>query len=153
MSTPADLYEQDFYAWTQEQASKLRSGDLATLDLAHLAEELESMGRSERRELINRLAVLLAHLLKWQYQAERRGSGKSWRATIKEQRRQVQRVLKDSPSLQRGLGDSVAEAYGDAIQKVVRETPLEEAELPPDCPFTLAQVLDNGFWPGGDHDA
>src|SRR5512134_2414110 len=102
MSTPAELYEQDFYAWTQEQASKLRSGELVTLDLEHLAEEIESMGRSERRELINRLAVLLAHMLKWQYQPERRGSGKSWRATIKEQRRQVQRVLKDSPSLQHG---------------------------------------------------
>ena len=147
MSTEPDLYEQDFYAWTQEQATKLRSSELATLDLEHLAEEIESMGRSERREFLNRLAVLLAHLLKWRYQPERRGSGKSWRATIKEQRRQVRRVLKDSPSLHHGLENNFAEAYGDAIQKVVRETPLEETDLPEECPFTLEQVLDTEYWP------
>lgn len=97
-STLHKLYETDLYAWANENAALLRAGELDRIDLLHLAEELESMGRSERRALENRLAVLLTHLLKWRYQSALRGT--SWRVTIKEQRLQVQRLLRDNPSLQ-----------------------------------------------------
>jgi len=102
------LYERDFYAWTQEQAALLRSGQLERLDRVHLAEEIEALGRQERRELVNRLGILLGHLLKWQFQPHLRG--KSWRATLSEQRRQIQRLLKESPSLKPELAAALAEA-------------------------------------------
>ena len=91
------LYEQDFYAWANEQAALLRSGRVSDADLEHIAEEIESMGRSEKRELISRLKLLLAHLLKWQFQPTLRGN--SWRLTIEEQRRDVAEHLADNPSL------------------------------------------------------
>jgi hypothetical protein len=123
------LYERDFYAWTQEQAALLRSGQLERLDRVHLAEEIEALGRQERRELVNRLGILLGHLLKWQFQPHLRG--KSWRATLSEQRRQIQRLLKESPSLKPELAAALAEAYQDGILLVVKETPLAEDDLPP----------------------
>ncbi|MFS8866629.1 DUF29 domain-containing protein [Synechococcus sp. OH30] len=140
------LYERDFYAWTQEQAALLRAGQLQQLDTVHLAEEIEALGRQERRELVNRLGILLGHLLKWQFQPQLRG--KSWRATISEQRRQIQRLLKESPSLKPELLVALPEAYQDGILLVVKETPLSEEELPAECPYTLEQVLDLGFYPG-----
>jgi hypothetical protein len=139
------LYERDFYAWTQEQAALLRSGQLERLDRVHLAEEIEALGRQERRELVNRLGILLGHLLKWQFQPHLRG--KSWRATLSEQRRQIQRLLKESPSLKPELAAALAEAYQDGILLVVKETPLSEDDLPPDCPYTLEQVMDPSFYP------
>jgi hypothetical protein len=139
------LYERDFYAWTQEQAALLRSGQLERLDRVHLAEEIEALGRQERRELVNRLGILLGHLLKWQFQPHLRG--KSWRATLSEQRRQIQRLLKESPSLKPELAAALAETYQDGILLVVKETPLAEDDLPPDCPYTLEQVMDPSFYP------
>jgi uncharacterized protein DUF29 len=147
MSTPADLYEQDFYAWTQAQAALLRAGDVAALDHDHVAEELESMGRRERHELIHRLAVVLIHLLKWQHQPSRRG--RSWQLTIKEQRRQTARVLQDNPSLKAHLDQILIEAYGDAVIGAARETGLDEAAFPASCPFSLEQLLSDSYWPGG----
>ena len=138
-------YQQDFHAWSLENARLLRAGRFAEIDAANIAEELESMGRSEREELINRLTVLLGHLLKWRFEPQLRG--KSWRATIKEQRRRIERRLAKSPSLKHGIDDSFEEAYDYAILLVVRETPLEEKDLPADCPFTLDQTLDEDFWP------
>ncbi|MEN9232233.1 MAG: DUF29 domain-containing protein, partial [Thermostichus sp. DG02_5_bins_236] len=95
------LYDRDFYAWIQEQATLLKSGQWDQLDIANLVEEIESLGRQERRELVNQLGILLGHLLKWQFQPQLRG--KSWRATITEQRRQIQRLLQDNPSLKPDL--------------------------------------------------
>lgn len=141
----AGLYDQDFYAWTQEQAALLKEGRLSVLDVDHLAEELEGMGRSERRELVNRLAVLLAHLLKWQYQPVRRG--RSWRATITEQRYRVQERLEESPSLHHDMDDSMARAYRYAVLQAIRETGLAEDSFSDRCPYTLAQALDHDFWP------
>jgi hypothetical protein len=140
------LYERDFYAWTQEQAALLRSGQLERLDRVHLAEEIEALGRQERRELVNRLGILLGHLLKWQFQPHLRG--KSWRATLSEQRRQIQRLLKESPSLKPELAAALAEAYQDGILLVVKETPLAEDDLPAECSYTLEQVVNLGFYPG-----
>jgi hypothetical protein len=139
------LYAQDYYAWTKEQAAKLRAGRVAEIDLEDLAEEIESMGRSEWYELVNRLAVLLAHLLKWRCQPSRRSN--SWRLTIKEQRRRVLLRLKKSPSLQHELEETLGDAYESAVLKAAREMKVDESTLPAHCPFTVKQVLDNDYWP------
>lgn len=106
-------YETDFYGWTEHQASLLRAGRFGEIDREHLIEEIESMGRSERAELENQLAVLLAHLLKWRHQPVLRSRG--WQLTIIEQRRQIARLLRRNPSLQYRVAESLEEAYGDAL--------------------------------------
>ncbi len=141
----ADLYERDFHAWASAQAELLRAGNLAAIDLAHIAEEIESMGRSERRELVNRLVVLLLHLLKWRFQADRRGN--SWRLSIKEQRIRLRSHLDDNPSLKTQIDWAIAQAYTLALIEAERETGLPESTFPVICPFTLDQCLDDTFWP------
>mgnify|MGYP002777126919 CR=1 FL=1 len=139
------LYETDFYAWTQQQSALLKQNILEKLDLPHLVEELEDLGRRERQELRNRLSVLLGHLLKWHYQSERRGN--SWRATIREQRTQVQLVLNDNPSLKPYLAEALAIAYQLGQDLAVQETGLDYDTFPAKCPYTLAQILDETFFP------
>lgn len=138
-------YEQDFYAWTRHNAQLLREGKLAEIDMENIAEELESMGKSEKRELINRLIVLLAHLLKWQFQPEHRSS--SWNGTLIEQRRQIKRLLQDSPSLKRLLNAELNESYLDAILDAANDTGMPQANFPSACPYTIEQLLDNDFYP------
>jgi hypothetical protein len=139
------LYDQDFYALANEQAALLRAGKLDAADIEHIAEEIESMGRSEKRELINRLAVLLLHLLKWQFQPERRGN--SWRLTIKGQRRSLGRHLADNPSLKSQLPSAIEDAYGDALIEAERETELPGEIFPSSCPFTYEEAISDDFWP------
>ncbi len=141
----ANLYEQDFHAWTQEQASKLKAGRLAELDIDHLTEELESMGATERREVINRLTVLVTHLLKWQFQPSHRG--RSWELTIKIQRRDVEQVLRQNPSLRSRLSEFFPDAYQTAVLKAAKETRIDVERFPVDPPFTVTQALDAEFWP------
>jgi hypothetical protein len=129
----ASKYETDFYAWANEQAELLRTGRVAEADLEHIAEEIASMGRGEKRELVSRLAVLLLHLLKWAHQPERRG--KSWRLTIAEQRRQIARHLRDNPSLAASLDEAMADAYGDAVLRAEAETDLPRDFFPWSCPY------------------
>src|SRR5271170_1000786 len=114
MSRNAVAYDDDFFAWTQEQARLLRDGELADVDVENLAEEIGSMGKSDRREIRNRLIVLLTHLLKWQFQPSSRST--SWSGTIIEQRQQIGSVIADSPSLQQ----VVPEAFDIAYQSVRR---------------------------------
>jgi hypothetical protein len=140
-----DLYETDFYAWANEQAALLRAGKLSAADIEHIAEEIESMGRTEKRELISRLTVLLLHLLKWQFQSGIRGN--SWRLTIKEQRRRSLRHLQENPSLKACLNEIIETAYGDALIEVERETGLPEETFPAECPWSFDQIMDAGFWP------
>ncbi len=144
----ASLYETDLYAWTTRNAALIRAGRLSEVDLMNVAEELESMGRSERRALSSRLAVLLMHLLKWRHQPERRGN--SWRATIKEQRRQVQKLLTESPSLRPELASILLDAYEGAVLAAVAETDLDESTFPEVCPFTVEQALAPDYWPDGE---
>ena len=139
------LYEHDFHAWANEQASLLRAGKLAAVDLAHVAEEIESMGRSERRELVNRLVVLLLHLLKRRFQADRQGN--SWRLSIKEQRIRLKSHLEDNLSLKSQIDWAITQAYQLALIEAERETGLPESTFPVICPFTFDQLLDNAFWP------
>ena len=141
----AGLYEHDFHAWANEQAGLLRAGKLAAVDRAHVAEEIESMGRGERRELVNRLVVLLLHLLKWRFQAERQGN--SWRLTIKEQRILLRSHLEDNPSLKSQINWAITQASQLALIEAERETGLPESTFPVICPFRFDQMLDNGFWP------
>ena len=144
-SAPPIQYEEDFYAWTREQAANLRAGALTELDLEHLAEEVESMGISQRNELKNRLRVLLLHLLKWRFQPTERSSG--WVGTITEQRDRLELLLEDSPSLQRLQNEAMAYAYPKARRAANRETHLPLSTFPEICPFTFEQVLNEEFWP------
>jgi|GEM_PF-416256 len=126
---PSNLYETDFYAWTLEQSKLLKKGDFKHLDIPNLVEEIESLGKQERRELENCLGILIGNLLKWDYQPEKRS--KSWRATIREQRREILGLLKQSPSLKPYLAVAIADAYESGLDLVVKETPLDYQDLPP----------------------
>jgi hypothetical protein len=134
------LYDQDFLAWTERQAALLRAGRLDQLDLDHLAEELDTMGRSEWSELENRLEVLLLHMLKWDFQPARRS--RSWRSTMREQRNALRRLLRRSPGLKRNLETTIAEVYPDAVGRAIDETGLRAATFPDALPCSLAGVLE-----------
>lgn len=136
-------YEKDFYAWAAHNAELLRQGNFSELDTENIAEELEAMSRSEKRELINRLAVLLRHLLKWHYQPDKRSH--SWEYTIIEQ---VQQVLEDSPSLSREFEEKLKRAYDLAVLSAARETGLSRNAFPVACPYTFDQIFNENFYPG-----
>jgi len=138
-------YNADFYGWTQEQASLLKAGRLSELDIDNLLEEVETMGRSEKRELDSRLTVLLIHLLKWQYQPIRRG--RSWQLTIKGQRINFSETLDENPSLKPQLDTILKRAYAKSIIKAAQETALEEQAFPSICPWSLSQILDDNYYP------
>lgn len=146
-------YEQDFHQWIEHHIALLREGRLNEIDVSHLIEELEDMGKSNRRELKNRFTVLIAHLLKWQYQYKqlqdlwRTFTGGSWRATINNQRTELIDLLKDSPSLNQFLAEGVSEAYPSALELVIEETHLPESTFPKTCPYTVEQLLDKKFYP------
>lgn len=139
------LYDRDFYAWANEQAALLREGKLSQADIEHIAQEIESMGRTEKRELVSRLTVLLLHLLKWRYQPQKRT--KSWESSIKVQRGLLADHLDDNPSLRPLAPIAVARAYQLAILEAVGETNLIEATFPPECPWAFEQAMDADFWP------
>jgi len=140
-------YETDFHRWILEQSALLKAGQLDNLDVPHLIEELESMSARERRELINRLAVLLTHLLKWQFQPERRCT--SWRLTINEQRRQLELLLEDSPSLGQHLPQFLERAYRNATRAALEETGFLKSPFPEQCTYSFEQIMDEGYWPEG----
>lgn len=138
-------YDADFYAWTQEQVKLLREGRWAEVDLSNLIEEIESLGKQERRELENRLTILLGHLLKWQFQSDIRS--KSWRATLREQRRQIRKHLKENPSLQPFIPEIIKDAYENSLDLAVRETLLDYKDFPSECPYRFEQAIDDKFLP------
>ena len=140
-------YETDVVAWANEQARLIRAGRFDLLDLEHIAEEIEDVGKSEQRELANRMAVLLAHLLKWQYQPERRGN--SWTRTIRNQRERLEHRLTKTPSLRACLNDPGwwDDAWGDACDAASKETGLGVDTLPEECPWAIAEVLGADWLP------
>jgi len=152
------LYDRDFYRWTQEQAALLRGADALKphgeaprgvwqdLDWENLAEEIETLGRSERNEIESRLMVLLLHLLKWAYQRDHRS--RSWEATIVEQRRRIAKRVLDNPSLRSYPQLIFAEEYSTARLKAAGETDLPLETFPERCPFSVDQALDEAFGPG-----
>jgi hypothetical protein len=140
-------YEQDIVAWANEQAAFVRAGRFDLLDLEHIAEEIEDVGKSEQRELESRMSVLLAHLLKWQFQPTHRGA--SWEKTIKDQRKMVLIRLKQTPSLKASLGDAdwKEASWIDAVAQASKETGIDRSKLPDVCPWTQEQILSVDFFP------
>ena len=139
------LYEQDYYGWANEQAALLRAGNLGAADIENIAEEIESMGKGEKRELVNRLIVLLQHLLKWQYQPEMRG--RSWEATVLVQRDQIASHLQDNPSLKSKIPEAMRDAFRIARLQAIGETKLPRGTFSLECPYTFDLAMRGDFWP------
>jgi Domain of unknown function DUF29 len=146
MPTRPNLHDSDFYAWSLEQAALLRAGRVQEADLAAIAEEIESMGKTEKRELVSRLTVLLLHLLKWERQPA--GRGNSWRLSIANARDEIADLLDDNPSLKTVIDEVTASAYRYARRKAAIETDLGEEAFPAQCPWSFAEAMDGAFWPG-----
>ncbi|NBC49133.1 MAG: DUF29 family protein [Gammaproteobacteria bacterium] len=143
-------YEEDFFTWTQEQAAYLKQGRFDLLDLEHLAEEVGDIGKSEQRELAHRLAVLIAHLLKLQVQLDRtRTNEKSWRNTVRTQRRALSRHLQQSPGLKNPiqLTRALENGWDDGRDQAIQKTGIDPDLFPEDNPYSLHQLLDPEYWP------
>jgi hypothetical protein len=147
MTSRRSLHDNDFYAWSLEQAALLRAGRVGEADLATIAEEIESMGKTEKRELVSRLTVLLLHLLKWERQPA--GLGNSWRLSIANARDEIADLLEDNPSLNAVIDDVMTSAYRYARRKAAIETDMPEDTFPAQCPWSFVRATDEGFWPGG----
>ena len=143
----ATLYQSDFYTWARQQADLLREGRFDTLDAEHLIEELEAMGSRERRELANRLTVLLTHLLKWQFQPSRQGA--SWTLTIRVQRMDIADLLNDEPGLIPEIPQAFEKAYRKARLLAANETGMDEATFPKQAPYTIEQTMADDYLPEG----
>jgi Domain of unknown function DUF29 len=141
-------YEDDLFGWTQEQAALLRAHAVDGIDWENLAEEIESMGGRDRRKLESRLTMILLHLLKWQAQPALRGA--SWRKTLRTQRREIRKLLKQSPSLRREVPAIIREAYADAVKDAIDETGLRAGAFPGTCPYAPDDVLDEDHLPTTD---
>ena len=140
-----ELYHKDFAAWTSETARQLRAGRFSEIDVEHVAEEIEDLGKREERELLSRLTVLVTHLLKWNCQADKKTS--SWQSTMDTQRAELRRLLRQSPSLKRTSAASEAEIYPDAVERASIETGLPAHAFPPRCPFSVDEILLRTFFP------
>lgn len=140
-----NLYEKDFYAWTQEQAKFIKERALDKLDLQHLFEEIESMGAKERSELKNRLAQLMMHLLKWKYQPSRQS--RSWQNSIDDQREELQDLLSDNPSLKSKVDEYFVKSYKKAVRQAISETGLDDSLFPKECEWSITEILTDNFLP------
>jgi len=145
MNNLAVEYEHDFCAWLEHNAVLLRQGRVSEIDNGNIAEELETMGKSQHRELTNRLKILFAHLLKWEFESDHRS--KSWKRTIIEQRQQIRQLLETSPSLKHGIDEKVEKAYANAVEYAAFETGIPQADFPGICPYSMEQGLDRNFYP------
>jgi hypothetical protein len=143
----ATRYEQDVVAWASEQAALLRTGQLSAIDVEHIAEEIEDVGKSEQRKLASRMSVLLAHWLKWRFQPSRRS--KSWQFTIRTQRKEVAYVLNEAPSLRGKFSDAawLDIAWSKARSFVSHETGLDLDVFPEALPWAVDDVLSHEFHP------
>ena len=153
MSEFSELYQTDYSAWTRRQAELLRAGHYAELDIDHLLQELSDMSKSDRRELESRLLILIAHLLKWQFQYQtlserwREFKGDSWRATIVEQRKQLAVLLRQSPGLKSILTETIGGTYPDAVDLACKETGRPPETFPAQCPYSGKQLFDDDWYP------
>jgi hypothetical protein len=143
-------YDSDFCAWADDQARRLRKSKPTGLDWENLAEEIGSLGRSDRRAVGSALKVVLEHLIKGEFQPEKRST--SWSDSIEEHRDRILRILEDSPSLAGLPADILAQEYRRARRKALRDSGISAGSVPADCPFTAAEALDPDFWPGSPHD-
>lgn len=140
------LYETDFYAWTKEQVTLLRNEQWSQIDLQNLIEEIQSLGKQQRQELRNRLSVLIGHLLKWEYQSQRRS--RSWLSTLRIQRLDIAELLEENPSLKPYLEEALRKAYLKGVELAVGETDLPKRTFPVECPYSLVEIVDYDFYPG-----
>lgn len=140
-------YESDYYGWTQEQAALLREGRINQLDLQNLAEEIEDMGKAAKRSLRSHLHVLLAHLLKWEYQPHYPYK-RSWELTIDEQRDSIIDLLADNLGLTPKIPELTAFAYRSALRSAEKETGLPQKTFPKECPWGFEQMTNFDYWPG-----
>ena len=138
-------YQSDVVAWAQQQAHWIRTRQFDKLDLANIAEEIEDVGKSEKRGLASPMAVLLAHLLKWQYQPQLQS--KSWQRTIRVQRKSIWTNLEDTPSLKTQLSDArwLQATWDDAVALAIKETQLDT--FPESCPWTTQDFLEENWLP------
>ena len=139
------LYEEDFVVWTTHNAELLRAGRLQEADIERIAEELEDLGKSQRRALESRLTGLLLLLLKWHFQQERRSSSR--RAKIVAQRIAIAKILREAPSLESHFSNVAGEAYRDAVELAIAETELPAERFPSEVPYALDQLLNRDFFP------
>ncbi len=144
-SQTRSLYDRDFVGWTGQIAAALRQGDWAAIDVENLIEEVEALGKSDRRAIKSRLEVLLMHLLKWQFQPEARS--RSWQATMLEQRLRIADILEDSPSLKNYLPTVLESAYDGARKLAAIETGLAVEQFPASCESAIGQILDETYLP------
>lgn len=140
--TPA-LYDTDFFAWTEKTVENIRSGRLEQVDLEHVAEEIEDMGKRDLRELNSRIQTILVHLLKCRFQPEK--FGVSWSATIVRERGRIERILEQSPSLKRKSEAGLDKTYRLALREASVETGLPRSTFPAQCPYSYEQILDFDF--------
>jgi hypothetical protein len=145
MARNSVAYDEDFFAWTQEQSRLLREGALSQIDAENVAEELESMGRNNRRELGSRLTLILQHMLKWQFQPGRRSH--SWIITVNTQRDEIAKIIADSPSLRPAVRETLVSAYSSARRDAAVATNLPLSKFPAECPFSEEDVLSGEFPP------
>ena len=132
-------YATDFYGWATDTAAKIRSGRLSEVDLEHVAEEIDSLGKSEQLQLSNRLVILIAHMLKWEFQPGQQKPG--WMSTIKEQRFRIRRLIEKNPSLRPIIEETIQDPYPLAVLFAVNETNIVEEDFPRTCPYTMDEVL------------
>ena len=142
---PPTLYETDYLQWIETTVTKLQNQDYTNVDWENLIEEIADMGRSERKSLKSNLIVILLHLLKWQFQPDKRSG--SWESSIIEHRRRVQESLQDSPSLKPYLEEIFTECYTQAVKQAKAETGLPKESFPVICPYHLAEVVVDDFLP------
>jgi hypothetical protein len=141
------LYDTDFFAWTQDTAEQIRKCRFHDIDLRALAEEIEDLGKRDRKEVISRMGTIILHLLKLEYQPEMQRNSRSWRSSIIRERGVLDLLLEDSPSLKVKAEKALARAYTIAARRAAEETGLSPDKLPQTCPYTYEQVLDTDFFP------
>lgn len=138
-------HKEDFYGWAVSTAQLLKEKKMSEVDFENIIEEIEALGASEKHQLINRLSLVISHLLKWQYQPNMRGH--SWVYTIKEQRDQARFHLEDNPSLKSRLDEILSRAYKVGVSKAAKDTSFDKKDFPQECPYTFDQVMNDEFYP------
>jgi hypothetical protein len=136
-------YARDVYAWSQEQARLIREGRWEEIDRDNVAEEIESVGRTEFNQLVSALRVLMLHMLKWDHQPERRS--RSWVTSLKTQRNDLDDVLSDNPGLKPRIAEAIARAYRNARAEAAQETGLDEETFPAMCPYSFEDIAKRTF--------
>lgn len=145
LPTQTKLYDQDYHLWLETTIKQLQERQFSDIDIDNLIEELETLGRSEKKALRSYLRLIIMHLLKWRYQPEKRS--KSWQITIRNNRFEIEETLQDSPSLKSQLTELLNQSYPRAVAEASEETGLSVSTFPPSCPFTLEQILEQNFLP------